>query len=121
MQYLAQGVHVSAAQKRRPTGEQFVQDRPQAVHVRRRADLGVPPNGLLGGHVVRRPQDGAALRQLGSSVFVAGEAEVRDLGQNPRNTRQTRRSSRGPFFLRLFSLFLPVSSVRFVVGSLKQN
>ena len=43
-----------AVGERHPAGQQFVQRRPEAVHVGRRAEWSEPPVGLLRGHVRRR-------------------------------------------------------------------
>ena len=65
----------------RPPRQALVEDRPQRVHVHRRADGAGPGGGLLGGHVARRAQDGARARLAGVGVLDGlGQAEVGDLG-----------------------------------------
>jgi len=65
--------------ERRPPRQQFVQDRPQGVHVGGGAGRVGRLAGLLGGHVARRPDRGAGPRDAGLAVEPPGEAEVADL------------------------------------------
>src|SRR5262249_60736841 len=66
-----------------PAGEQLVQDRPQRVDVRGRAELTALAAGLLGGHVAGRADDLAGLGPVALLVEALGEAEVGDLGGGP--------------------------------------
>src|SRR5581483_9515120 len=86
------------------------------------ADTAALAGGLLGGHVLRRPHDGPALRQPGLTVEALGEAKVGDLGdpfhrgerRERRGRRKRRNRSANSFLARwspllLFFLFLCLS------------
>src|SRR5262249_31040219 len=64
--------------KRRPAGEHLVEDRPQGVNARRRADLARPAPRLLRGHVRGRTHDHARLG-LALLIELLRQAEVGDL------------------------------------------
>ena len=66
--------------ERRLAGEQFVEDRAQAVNVGGGADLGTVAGGLLGGHVAGRAGDHARGRRLGAGHENLGQAEVGHVG-----------------------------------------
>ena len=72
------------AAERRAAGEQFVQDRPERLHVGRRPDLVVPPGGLLRGHVRRRAEQ------------VAGAGVPAVAGRSPSPARSRRPSAPRP-------------------------
>ena len=65
--------------KRRPAGEHLVEDRAEAVDVARRADLAPIAADLLGGHVARRADDRAGVRQAGVVGDPLGQAEIGDV------------------------------------------
>ncbi len=57
--YLLQRLQQARRLERRPARQALVQNGPQGVHVRRRADVLVAAGRLFRRHVARRPQDGA--------------------------------------------------------------
>ncbi len=71
--------HALAA-KRGLAGHQRVEDRAQAINVRRQGDRPTATRRLLGAHVGRRAQDRAAGRQLVVGLDQLGQAEVGDVG-----------------------------------------
>ena len=76
-----QRVEWTVRQKRRPAGQQRIEDRPQAVHVGRRTDLVGPAVGLLWRHERRSTQNLARLGCRGgfrASFARSGQAEVGD-------------------------------------------
>ena len=70
--------HVHPAE-RRTAGQHLVQDRPEPVHVRCRADRPHVPGRLLRRHVARRPHHRPARGQPGRHLVLLGEAEVGQL------------------------------------------
>jgi hypothetical protein len=64
--------------ERRSAGQQFVQDRPQAVHVHGRGEPFLRGR-LFGGHVAGGADNGARLRQALPTLDALGQAEVGDV------------------------------------------
>jgi hypothetical protein len=77
--YLGQRVEDGWRLEWRPAGQQLVQHRPQAVHVRRRRQLLASAGRLLRRHVRRRADDGPRLRLARASTDALGQAEVGDV------------------------------------------
>ena len=65
--HLHEGVGHALAPKGRVPGQERVEQRTQAVDVRRGGDLAALAARLLGGHVGRSAQDGPAAGQLGGT------------------------------------------------------
>ena len=76
--YLEQGIEWCGRPKRRPAGQQLVQDAAKAVDVAGRPNGAAAAGGLLRRHVARGAEDGAAARQAGAALDALGEAEVSD-------------------------------------------
>src|SRR5207249_3485577 len=62
----------------RPAREKLVQDRTEAVDIRRRCQ-GLLALGLLGRHVAGGADDGTALRLASAALHALGQAEVGDM------------------------------------------
>ena len=77
---LTQGFEVVLAGERRATGQDLVQDRPQAVDVGRGPDLRSARFGLLGGHVRRRAAGDPRTGLIAFCLAKLGHAEVADPG-----------------------------------------
>ena len=85
VQHLHDRLHRRDALERRAAGQQLVEDRAQGVDVRGRADRLALAPGLLGRHVVGRPEDLTGLR-LARLAEPLGEPEVGDLGDGSRGS-----------------------------------
>src|SRR5262249_48621950 len=90
--HLEEGLQRRLGYERRPTGAQFVQDGPERVDVRGRADLLRLAGRLLRGDIVGRAQDRAALRLNPAANQELGQPEVGDLGHAVRRQEDVRRS-----------------------------
>src|SRR5262245_35106117 len=75
VQYAQHSIERVRLLERWPPSEQFVKDRAQGVNVGRRTDILTASAGLLGGHVARRADDRAALRQRRAVFDPLGQAE----------------------------------------------
>jgi hypothetical protein len=75
------GLHGRVGAERRAAGEQLVQDGAEGVDVGGGAYGPVVAARLLGGHVARGAQHGAALGESAVAFEALGEAEVGDLGE----------------------------------------
>jgi hypothetical protein len=67
--------------ERRPTRQQFVEDRPHRVDIHGWVSFLGPPLGLLGRHVAGRAHDRLAPGQRRLAVEHLGQSEVADLGR----------------------------------------
>ena len=78
--HLLQRVQGGIAPERRPTGQQFVQDRAERIDIGRHAGLSDVARRLLGCHIARRADQRLGLGQATAPADELGEPEIGDLG-----------------------------------------
>src|SRR5205823_4925185 len=79
MEELVKEFGIALGVEGRPAGEQLVKHRAQRILVGRRPDLTAAAPRLLRGHVPKRAQHHAGLRQPAARVLKLGDAKVADL------------------------------------------
>ena len=80
LEELQDGVERGWPTERRPSRDQFVQNRSERIHVRRDGD-GLLRPCLLWGHVRWRAEDGPRVRQSAIAFHLFRQAKVGDVGR----------------------------------------